>query len=142
MVPVRIIVSFRSFPMPFRLRALDRGPDICIELAMIVVGRHPACDVRLESLMVSSRHCCMSPIGSELRVEDMGSTNGICINGYRVDGGRLRPGDELTIADIRYRLIDDYGQETTIDDAFELDQGGGHPVPERLLAVAPICLPR
>jgi hypothetical protein len=115
----RIIVSFRRSPMPLRLRALDEGPDICIDGAMIVVGRHPLCDFRLESFMVSSRHCCMSPIGDELRVEDMASTNGIRINGYRVDGGRLRPGDELSIAAIRYKLIDDQGLETTLDDPVE-----------------------
>jgi pSer/pThr/pTyr-binding forkhead associated (FHA) protein len=114
--------------MPLRLIALDQGPDIPIDMAMLVVGRHPLCDVRLESLTVSSRHCCMSPIGSELRVEDMGSTNGTRINGYRVDGGRLRPGDELSIADIRYKLIDDQGLETTLYDPVERGDavGAGH----------------
>ena len=37
-------------------------------------------------------------------VRDLGSTNGIRINGMRVETGRLRPGDELSIAHIRYRL--------------------------------------
>jgi pSer/pThr/pTyr-binding forkhead associated (FHA) protein len=120
---------------------LDEGLDIPVDMAMIVVGRHPLCDVRLESLMISSRHCCMSPISGELRVEDMGSTNGIRINGYRVIGGRLRPGDELSIADFRYRLMDDQGEETTIHDPDRVDPAGGDPTGARLPAVAPICLP-
>jgi hypothetical protein len=37
-------------------------------------------------------------------VRDLGSTNGIRINGMRVETGRVRPGDELSIAHIRYRL--------------------------------------
>jgi pSer/pThr/pTyr-binding forkhead associated (FHA) protein len=37
-------------------------------------------------------------------VRDLGSTNGIWINGMRVETGRLRPGDELSIAHFRYRL--------------------------------------
>jgi hypothetical protein len=45
----------------------------------------------------------------EVVVRDLGSTNGIRINGQRVEMGRLRPGDELSIAHIRYRL--DTGQE-------------------------------
>jgi len=40
----------------------------------------------------------------EVIVRDLGSTNGIRINGKRVEFGRLKPGDELSIAHIRYRL--------------------------------------
>ena len=53
---------------------------------------------------MSRRHCCLVPSGSEVVVRDLGSTNGTWINGLRVDEGRLRPGDELAIAGIRYRL--------------------------------------
>jgi len=47
-------------------------------------------------------------------VRDLGSTNGIRINGQRVQIGRLRPGDELSIAHIRYRLEKGRGHEQTI----------------------------
>jgi hypothetical protein len=42
----------------------------------------------------------------EVIVQDLGSTNGIRINGQRIEKGRLRPGDELSIAHIRYRVED------------------------------------
>jgi pSer/pThr/pTyr-binding forkhead associated (FHA) protein len=42
-------------------------------------------------------------------VRDLGSTNGIWINGRRVISGRLRPGDVLAIAHIRYRLEEGQG---------------------------------
>src|SRR5437879_11938356 len=90
--------------MPTRLVALDEGPDITLDRAMVVVGRHPACDTRLDSLRVSRHHCCMTQENGEVVVRDLGSTNGIRINGQRVEAGRLRPGDELSIAHIRYRL--------------------------------------
>ncbi len=35
--------------MPARLVALDDGPDINLDRAMVVVGRHPSCDTRLDS---------------------------------------------------------------------------------------------
>ena len=41
-----------------------------------------------------------------LVVRDLGSTNGIRINGRRVESGRLRLGDELSIAHLRYRWQD------------------------------------
>jgi hypothetical protein len=53
---------------------------------------------------------------NELVVRDLGSTNGIRINGERVERGRLRPGDELSIAHIRYRLENETAQELTIAD--------------------------
>jgi pSer/pThr/pTyr-binding forkhead associated (FHA) protein len=44
--------------------------------------------------------------GGEVVVCDLGSTNGTWINGGRVERGRLKPGDYVTIAHNRYRLRD------------------------------------
>lgn len=46
----------------------------------------------------------MTQSHSEVLVRDLGSTNGIRINGQRVETGWLRNGDELSIAHIRFRL--------------------------------------
>jgi len=70
----------------------------------------------------------MSQDNGEVTVRDLGSTNGIRINGQRVERGRLRPGDELSIAHIRYRLENGQGHDQTI-----AEPGGlilGRPVPE------------
>lgn len=103
--------------MNARLVALDEGPDIDLDRAMVVVGRHPACDARLDSLRVSRHHCCMMPDNGEVLVRDLGSTNGIRINGQRVEIGRLRVGDELSIAHIRYRLDTGAGHDRTLADS-------------------------
>jgi pSer/pThr/pTyr-binding forkhead associated (FHA) protein len=92
--------------MPARLVALDEGPDILIDQDMVVVGRHPSCDARRDSLRLSRRHCCLTEEHGEIIVRDLGSTNGIWINGERVKVGRLRRGDELSIAHYRYRVDD------------------------------------
>ncbi len=80
-------------PMAIRLMALDEGPDIPVDRAVVVVGRHPQCDARIDSIRVSRRHCCMTTDNGEVVVRDLGSTNGIRINGQRVEMGRLRSGD-------------------------------------------------
>jgi pSer/pThr/pTyr-binding forkhead associated (FHA) protein len=90
--------------MPLRLVPLDRWPEIVVDSAMIVVGRDRTCDARLDSIHVSRRHCCLSPDCDGLEVRDLGSTHGVWINGRRVKTCRLRPGDELVIAHIRYVL--------------------------------------
>jgi predicted component of type VI protein secretion system len=100
--------------MPLRLVAIDEGPDIPIDRAMVIVGRHPQCDARLDSIRVSRRHCCMTPEEGGLIVRDLGSTNGIRINGQRVEEGHLRVGGELSIAHIRYRLDNGLAQERTM----------------------------
>ena len=90
--------------MPVRLVALDGTADIPLAGLLTVVGRHPGCDVRLVSSRVSRRHCCLAIGGDGVLVRDLGSTNGMRINGRRVDEGLLRPGDMLTIAHLRFRL--------------------------------------
>ena len=100
-----------------RFVAIDEGPDINLDRAMVVVGRDPNCDTRLNSLRVSRHHCCMARENDQVLVRDLGSTNGIRINGMRVETGRLRPGDELSIAHIRYRLEGEKDSEQTSDPA-------------------------
>jgi predicted component of type VI protein secretion system len=118
--------------MPTRLVALDEGPHIPLDRAMIVVGRHPQCDVRLDSLRISRHHCCMMLDQGDVIVRDLGSTNGIRINGQRVEIGRLHPGDELSIAHIRYRL--DNGQA---HDLTQMDNERGR---EREQVLEPVAI--
>jgi len=107
--------------MSSRFVAIDEGPDIPLDRAMIVVGRHPNCDTQLNSLRVSRRHCCMTREDDQVVVRDLGSTNGIRINGLRVETGSLRHGDELSIAHIRYRLDGEEDSEQASDPALRED---------------------
>ncbi len=90
--------------MPARLIPLDKGPSILLDRPILLIGRHSECDIQLESSRISRRHCCIAEINLTLIVRDLDSTNGIRINGGRVKEGRLRPGDELTIGNLRYRV--------------------------------------
>jgi predicted component of type VI protein secretion system len=86
------------------LVALDGSPNIALDKPVLLIGRHPECDVQLHSRKVSRRHCCVAVLKDCLAVRDLGSTNGIRINGTHVTEGRLKPGDELMIGNLRYRL--------------------------------------
>jgi hypothetical protein len=59
----------------------------------------------------------MTRENDQVVVRDLGSTNGIRINGERVETGRLRPGDELSIAHIRYRLKGEEDSDQASDPA-------------------------
>jgi pSer/pThr/pTyr-binding forkhead associated (FHA) protein len=90
--------------MSHRLVSLDGGPDIPTGREPTFVGRHPRCDVRLHWPRVSRWHCCLTEVDGVVLVRDLGSTNGTLINGRAAESGRLTPGDELSIANLRYRL--------------------------------------
>ena len=90
--------------MPPRLVCLDGDADFSLDRALVLVGRHRWCDVRIASTRVSRRHCCLALDRDGVLVRDLGSTNGTRINGRRVEEGVLRPGDELSIAHCRFQL--------------------------------------
>src|SRR4029079_17312766 len=90
--------------MPAQLVALTEGPNILLDKPILLLGRHPECDIQIESRKISRRHCCIAQVGDYLVIRDLGSTNGIRINGIRVLEGRLRGADEVTIGSNRYRV--------------------------------------
>jgi predicted component of type VI protein secretion system len=96
------------------LRSVSGGPDIRVDHLMVMVGRHSQCDARLDSHWVSLRHCMLTEDGGDVVVRDLGSTNGTWVNGLRVERGRLKPGDEMSIANVRYRLEGDLACQTTV----------------------------
>jgi predicted component of type VI protein secretion system len=91
--------------MPAQLVALNDGPSILLDKPILLLGRHPECDIQIDSRKISRRHCCIAQVSDYLVVRDLGSTNGVRINGTRVVEGRLAAGDELTIGNHRYRVM-------------------------------------
>lgn len=64
----------------------------------ILVGRSPKCQLVLDDPMVSRRHARLVVRRGTVTVEDMGSVNGVLVNGERLQRARvLRPGDRVVI---------------------------------------------
>jgi pSer/pThr/pTyr-binding forkhead associated (FHA) protein len=84
-------------------------PGLCLiplEKAIVLIGRQADCDVSLtHSRKVSRKHCCIAQVNNSFVIRDLGSTNGVFVNGSRVrkETG-LTLGDELAIGDVRFRL--------------------------------------
>lgn len=83
-----------------------KGLKIAIDKAIIFIGRHPDCDVVItRSRMISRKHCAIVQVDNALAIRDLGSTNGVRINGRKVQKeGRFRVGDVVTIGDIEYTV--------------------------------------
>ena len=65
----------------------------------LLIGRHPSCDVIVPAATVSRRHAQLTFRDGGWTVQDLESTNGTRVNGQPVGRCRLRPGDQLRLAD-------------------------------------------
>jgi hypothetical protein len=63
-----------------------------------IVGRSRDCDIVLDDVGISRRHAEIRPQQEGWTIVDLGSTNGVVINGTRARGQQpLRPGDKLEL---------------------------------------------
>lgn len=65
------------------------------------LGRLPECDVMLDDPSVSRRHARIQRRGMSWFIEDLGSTNGVKVNGSRVGESDLADGDRLQLGGVQ-----------------------------------------
>ncbi len=86
------------------LIALTEGANIPLDKPIVLIGRHQECDIQIPSRKISRRHCLLAQVNDHIVVRDLGSTNGIRINGVKVLEGDLHTNDELTIGNMSYQV--------------------------------------
>jgi pSer/pThr/pTyr-binding forkhead associated (FHA) protein len=92
------------YPTFGSLEPLGGGDPIPLVKERIVVGRRSASDICLPFSNVSNSHCELILEQGYWKVRDLHSTNGVKVNGERVQEKRIYPGDELSISKHRFRL--------------------------------------
>ncbi|KAA0265733.1 MAG: DUF2662 domain-containing protein [Acidobacteria bacterium] len=86
----RAIVSFRD------RRYVLEGP-------VATLGRSRECDCVIDDQNVSRRHAELRRNDSgDWQIVDLGSTNGVKVNGRRIDTSRLAPGDEVALGTVTF----------------------------------------
>lgn len=70
----------------------------------LVIGRGSDCDLVIEDPHLSRRHAEIRVAGQYLEVEDLGSANGTYLNGERISEGEARPGDEIRLDQLAFRV--------------------------------------
>lgn len=69
----------------------------------MVMGRHPDCEITLDSGSVSRQHACVNSQGKDFLLEDLKSRNGTFLNGRLItDPTRLNDGDLIRICDLEF----------------------------------------
>ncbi|HVK64976.1 MAG TPA: FHA domain-containing protein [Polyangium sp.] len=82
--------------MPFRIRYLAH--DLELPFGEFVVGRGPECQLAVDDPLVSRKHAALVVGSNGVVAKDLGSRNGVLVNGVRIEGPReLVPGDKIRI---------------------------------------------
>jgi hypothetical protein len=82
-------------------RCDDRTWQVRLKLEGSVLGRGGTCDVVIDQMEVSRRHARAScDAWGRWVFEDLGSSNGLFLNGLRVEACTVRPGDVVRIGSV------------------------------------------
>ena len=81
------------------------GDPIPLLGTSLIVGRRESSDIVLRFPNVSGRHCELAIVDGYWVVKDLGSSNGIKVNGVRVAEQRLEPGDKLSVARHEFEIV-------------------------------------
>ncbi|MEZ6129284.1 MAG: FHA domain-containing protein [Planctomycetaceae bacterium] len=86
------------------LQQVGGGRIIAIDRAVVLVGRGADCDaVITASQKISRRHCCLVQVDNSYYLRDLGSMNGVWLNGERVNREiRMNLGDRVAIGDVEF----------------------------------------
>ncbi len=119
------------------LSGLDQTGVIPLEDQEIVIGRDPACDLVLDPVSPASRrHASLYPGEGGWHIRDLGSSNGTSLNGASIKDQLLAPGDQVTLATLKFIYEEDFEEP-----AENLTEPEPAPVPVRA-PVAPVAPPR
>jgi S-DNA-T family DNA segregation ATPase FtsK/SpoIIIE len=81
------------------LQGPDAGQRVPLPGGNITIGRGNGCDLVLSDTLVSRRHIRLFLAPGSAEIHDLGSANGITLNGEPVARGSWLPGDRLRIGD-------------------------------------------
>jgi FHA domain-containing protein len=84
-----------------RAIVVANGKRLVVPPGGALLGRSRDCDIVLDDSNVSRRHAEISPSGQGWRIQDLGSTNGVRVNGRQVEGPHpLESGDRVELGTV------------------------------------------
>jgi hypothetical protein len=88
----------------------------------IVVGRDPSCEVSHDDSLLSRRHAEFVTVGDEVTIRDLGSRNGVFVNGARAAEHRLATGDIVQIGPLRARYVLDEAPSSIVPEEMDAER--------------------
>jgi diguanylate cyclase (GGDEF)-like protein len=90
------------------LRGVNAGQLFRVERTVTVIGRARGADLHLEEEGISRRHARIERREGRYVLEDLGSTNGVFLNGVQIERADLSDGDRIQLGPailVRFSLI-------------------------------------
>lgn len=81
------------------------GSEIFLERERLSLGRDAQVDLVLEDASVSHQHAALELGPRGFRIRDLGSTNGIRVNGARVSSAELKHGDRFALGSLEFCYV-------------------------------------
>ncbi len=79
------------------------GKRFELDRPKMIMGRHPECELTLDSGSVSRQHACINTRGKDFLLEDLKSRNGTFLNGRLInEPTRMNDGDLIRICDLEF----------------------------------------
>jgi hypothetical protein len=117
-----------------RFRLKFHSTEIDLPPGEVIIGRALECFIRLDDAMVSRRHAKLEVGRNEVVLADLGSRNGVSVNGQRIKGSfALKVGDKIGIGHEEFIVLAPgtatVGAASTGRLELNLCPGCGHAIP-------------
>lgn len=130
-----------NYPVHGELQPLGGGDSIPLIREQLTIGRRESCDICLRFPNVSGVHAQLTFREGYWYIRDMNSTNGIKVQGIRVQEKLLHPHDEIAIGKRKYiidyelpadrRALDEVVEEDIMSQSLLEKAGLERPKPSR-----------
>jgi len=126
-----------------RFRLKFQNTEIDLPPGEFIIGRALECFIRFDDAMVSRRHAKIEVGRNEIVITDLGSRNGVTVNGKKITGPvALKVGDVIGIGHEEFTVLAPQAAESKVLSTARIDlvlcPGCGHSIPEGI-GVCPKC---
>ena len=95
------------------------GTQFALQQQIHTLGRAADADLTIDTESASRRHAAIEFAGGQFQIRDLGSTNGVLLNGECVQIAELQHGDQIDIGGQVYRFLCD--SRDTEPDTYQID---------------------
>jgi pSer/pThr/pTyr-binding forkhead associated (FHA) protein len=107
--PGQTIIAAPKAEMVLRYLAVTDGPSkgttVQLKAGATSIGRDQGNDIQISDASISREHAVIISSSKESKIVDLGSSTGTTVNGESVGGGRVGPGDVISIGANRMSFV-------------------------------------
>lgn len=94
------------------LTGRDAGMEYDLDRDCVTMGRGPGVDFAFDDPAMSRQHAAVDYADGGFKIRDLGSTNGLRINGNRVQVDEIKHGDRLEVGTQVFQLVIEEREDT------------------------------